>query len=176
MKLSTAHHNHATHYLKKSYTHTHIHPHTYNHPQPPTTINTPTQKHTPILSMTTSGLLENGRVIMDRRIVRTTYIQHWLPLDIISAFPLSAVAVASQLQGPAAVAVRAPNMIRLVKLPHTLTNLGRCVTCGGGGGGQHAVVVLWDDAGHVMGLTVVMQLTIIIQSHNILRADHRYGV
>lgn len=78
-------------------------------------------------SLCTPGLLENGRVIMDKHTVRSTYMQRWLPLDIISAIPLSAVAVASQLQGPVAVAVRAPNMIRLVKLPHTLTNLGRWV-------------------------------------------------
>ena len=62
---------------------------------------------------------------MDRHTVRMAYIRRWLPLDLVSAFPLSAVAAASQLQGAAAVAVRVPNMVRLVKLPQTLSNLGR---------------------------------------------------
>lgn len=64
---------------------------------------------------------------MDRKTVRTAYLRRWLPLDVVSAIPLSAVAAASKLEGAAAVALRVPNMIRLIKLPQTLSNLGRCV-------------------------------------------------
>lgn len=63
---------------------------------------------------------------MDRRAVRAAYLKRWLPCDVVSAIPLSAVTAASQLTGAAAVAVRMPNMIRLIKLPQTLSNLGRC--------------------------------------------------
>lgn len=65
-------------------------------------------------------------MVMDRHIVRSRYLRRWLLCDIVSALPLSAVAAATRLEGAAAVAVRMPNMIRLLKLPHTLSHLGRC--------------------------------------------------